>query len=165
MDKYDSLKIENQLCFPLYASAKEVVRRYTPFLEELELTYTQYIAMMVIWDKKTVTSRELGNRLFLDSGTLTPLLKKLEEKGFIVRERSSGDARNLMVTVTEEGMKLRDKALDVPLKIGGCIGLDPEEAMELYRLLYKLLGSMSKAEEISELQLPACGRVCAEYGR
>jgi DNA-binding MarR family transcriptional regulator len=144
MDKYEVLKIEKQLCFPLYAAAKTVVAKYTPSLEALDLTYTQYIAMMVIWEKGSLSSRELGKALFLDSGTLTPLLKKLEDKGFITRKRSEEDARNLMISVTAKGLELRERALDVPEKVGSCISLDQDEAAELYRLLYKLLASEEK---------------------
>ena len=138
-DKYDSLKLENQLCFPLYACAKEVVKKYKPFLDELDITYTQYIAMMVMWEHKTMNVKELGEYLFLDSGTLTPLLKTLEKKGFVTRTRSKEDERNLIVSVTEEGLTLRDKALDVPKKVVGCIDLDKEDAKELYVLLHKLM--------------------------
>ena len=139
-DKYDALKLENQLCFPLYACAKEVVKRYKPFLDEIDLTYTQYIAMMVMWDKETLNVKELGEYLFLDSGTLTPLLKTLEKKGFVSRERSKEDERNLVVKVTDTGRKLRDKAIDIPSKMAGCIKIDPKDAKELYTLLHKILG-------------------------
>lgn len=141
-EKYNSLKLENQLCFPLYACSKEVVKRYKPFLDKLDLTYTQYITMMVLWDKKTVNVKELGDCLFLDSGTLTPLLKKLENKGYINRERSKADERNLIVTITEKGEKLKEKAVEVPVKMGQCVNLTGEEAKTLYRLLYKLLGEI-----------------------
>lgn len=142
-EKYDALKIQNQLCFPLYACAREVVKRYTPFLDEIDLTYTQYIVMMVLWEKKSVTVKELGNILFLDSGTLTPLLKKLEAKGFLNRKRSEADERNLIVTITPEGEVLREKAVEIPAKMSQCVALEPEEAMMLYQILYKLLGRMS----------------------
>ena len=142
-NKYDILKIENQLCFPLYACAKEVVKHYTPFLDEIDLTYTQYIVMMVLWDKKSVTVKELGQILYLDSGTLTPLLKKLEAKGYLSRKRSETDERNLIVTLSERGKNLREKAVEVPGKISRCIALDSEEAMMLYRILYKLLDQMN----------------------
>ena len=142
-EKYDALKIQNQLCFPLYACAREVVKRYTPFLDEIDLTYTQYIVMMVLWEKRSVTVKELGNILFLDSGTLTPLLKKLETKGFISRKRSEADERNLIVTITPEGEVLREKAVEIPTKMSQCIALEPEEAMTLYQILYKLLGRMN----------------------
>ena len=137
--RYDALKIENQLCFPLYACAREVVKRYTPFLDEIDLTYTQYIVMMVLWDKKSVTVKELGEILYLDSGTLTPLLKKLEAKGYLSRKRSETDERNLIVTISGQGELLREKAAEVPDKISRCIALETGEAMTLYRLLYKLL--------------------------
>lgn len=142
-NKYDALKIENQLCFPLYACAREVVKRYTPFLDEIDLTYTQYIVMMVLWDRKSMTVKELGQILYLDSGTLTPLLKKLETKGFLNRKRSEADERNLIVTITKQGEGLREKAVTVPEKISQCVVLEPEEAMMLYRLLYKLLDQMN----------------------
>ena len=137
--KYDALKLENQLCFPLYACAKEIVRKYTPFLNELDLTYTQYITMMVMWEHESISVKELGKYLFLDSGTLTPVLKSLEKKGFVDRKRSKEDERVLIVQVTEAGMKLRDAALDIPEKVSGCIQIDTEEAKTLYTILYKLL--------------------------
>lgn len=142
-EKYDVLKIQNQLCFPLYACSREVVKRYTPFLDEINLTYTQYIAMMVLWEKKSVTVKELGTALFLDSGTLTPLLKKLEAKGFLSRKRSKADERNLIVSITPAGESLREKAVEIPAKLAQCVALEPEEAMTLYQILYKLLGKMS----------------------
>ena len=117
MDKYESLKLENQICFPLYACAKEITRHYRPFLESLDLTYTQYITMMVLWEEKEINVKRLGERIFLDSGTLTPLLKQLEKKEYIVRGRSKDDERVLNVKITDKGLKLRDKALDVTTKI------------------------------------------------
>ena len=141
MDKglYDALKLENQLCFPLYACSREIIRQYKPFLDELGLTYTQYIAMMVLWERRSVTVKALGDCLYLDSGTLTPLLKKLEAKGLLTRARSNQDERNLIVTITEAGDELRARAVGVPEKMARCSPLEPEEAMTLYRLLYKLL--------------------------
>lgn len=138
--KYDVLKLDNQLCFPLYAVSKEIVRRYTPFLNEIDLTYTQYIAMMVMWEHREVSVKELGKKLFLDSGTLTPLLKNLEKKGLVTRERSKEDERFLVVRVTEEGMELREKALDIPAKIGGCVCIEEQEAVQLFTIVRKLLG-------------------------
>ena len=140
MEKYDCLKLENQLCFPLYVCAKEVVRNYKPFLDEIDLTYTQYIVMMVMWEHKEVSVKELGKKLFLDSGTLTPLLKNLEKKGLVTRERSKTDERFLVVSITDEGMKLREKAVEIPAKVGGCICLEEQEAMQLYVIVRKLLG-------------------------
>ena len=138
-DKYESLKLKSQLCFPLYACAKEIIRRYKPFLDQVDLTYTQYITMMALWENTSMNVRELGNCLFLDSGTLTPVLKKLEAKGYLKRSRSKEDERNLIVTVTEKGWDLRDQALSIPQSMLTCINLQPEEAEILYKLLYKLL--------------------------
>ena len=141
-DEYNPLKLENQLCFPLYACSKEVVKRYKPFLDKLDLTYTQYITMMVMWERKSINVKELGDSLFLDSGTLTPLLKKLENKGYITRKSSKTDERNLIVTITEKGEALREDAVDVPAKMGQCVNLTRDEAKTLYSLLYKLLGNI-----------------------
>ena len=139
-DKYGCLKIENQICFPLYACSKEIVRKYKPFLDELDLTYTQYITMLVLWEKKETNVKELGEQLYLDSGTLTPLLKKLESKGFVSRRRSETDERNLVVTITEAGMSLRERALSIPEKMTCCIKMDPQKSKQLYDLLYEVLG-------------------------
>lgn len=139
MDKYDALKLENQLCFPLYAASKEIVRKYKPFLEELNLTYTQYITMMVLWDLKECNVKEIGEKLFLDSGTLTPLLKQLEKKGYISRTRNKIDERNLVVSITKEGMELKEKAKVVPQQISQCIDITVEEAYLLHKILYKIL--------------------------
>ncbi|HWS29718.1 MAG TPA: MarR family transcriptional regulator [Clostridia bacterium] len=137
--KNDVLKLENQLCFPLYAAAKEVVNRYKPLLDKIDLTYTQYIALMVLWEHKSVSVKELGEYLYLDSGTLTPLLKRLEMKGLVTRERSRTDERTVIITITEAGEKLREEALLIPEQMASCISLSPEEASTLYALLYKLL--------------------------
>lgn len=141
MDKYDCLKLENQLCFPLYACSRQIIKKYTPMLAESGLTYTQYITMMVLWNTDEINVKDLGEKLYLDSGTLTPVLKKLESKGLITRQRSIDDERNLSVKATEAGMKLRDELLYIPKDVGRCISLAPEEAAELYRLLYKVLQS------------------------
>lgn len=136
------LKLENQLCFPLYAASREVVKLYTPFLREIGLTYTQYITMMVMWERKQVGVKELGEALYLNSGTLTPLLKKLEKQGLVSRSRSTEDERNLIVTITNAGEALREQASEIPMKMGQCLDLNAEEAATLYSLLYKLLGQM-----------------------
>lgn len=136
---YDPLKLENQLCFPLYACSRQVVKKYHPYLEALDLTYTQYIAMMVVWEEERISAKRMGERLFLDSGTLTPVLKSLEAKGFVCRRRDSEDERVLLVELTDAGRELRERALSVPGQIAGCITLDPAEAAELYRILYKIL--------------------------
>ncbi len=138
-EKYAALTLRNQLCFPLYACAREVVKLYTPVLDELDLTYTQYIAMMVLWEKGSASVKELGQALYLDSGTLTPLLKKMEAKGLLSRRRSVNDERSLIVTLTEKGEALRDKALPVPERMSKYMMLTTDEAKELYPLLYKLL--------------------------
>lgn len=144
--KYDSLKLDNQLCFPLYACAKEVVKRYTPFLSALDLTYTQYIAMLVLWEHKSMTIKQAGTLLYLDSGTLTPLFKKLEEKGLVTRTRSQADERNLIVALTEKGEALKDEALKVPAQMNGCIQISPEDSQQLYALLHKMLDQFSPAK-------------------
>ena len=140
-DKYDVLKLEYQFCFPIYACSREMIKQYKPFLDELDLTYTQYIAMMVLWEKRSLTAKELGTRLFLDSGTLTPLLKKMESKGLLVRHRSEQDERNLVVTITEKGEALKERAVAIPEKIAKCIRLTPEEISSFYHILYKLLAA------------------------
>ena len=137
---YDRLRLENQLCFPLYACSREIIKQYKPFLDELDLTYTQYITMMVLWERTSLTAKELGETLFLGSGTLTPLLKKLEAKGFLTRKRSAEDERSLVVTVTDAGLALRDRAVRIPEAMAACSPLTPEEGEALYRILYRLLG-------------------------
>lgn len=137
--KDDLLKLENQLCFPLYVASKEVIKKYRPFLDEIDLTYTQYITMMVLWEEKSVSVKDLGNRLFLDSGTLTPLLKSLEKKGLISRIRDAEDERILRVSITDLGTELKDKALSIPSKVASCVNLSKDEATTLYGLLQKIL--------------------------
>ena len=139
-DRYAGLRLGNQLCFPLYACSREIVKKYKPFLDDLDLTYTQYITMMVLWERGQINVKELGECMYLDSWTLTPLLKKLEGKGWVTRQRAKEDERVLIVTLTEEGMRLREKALVIPEKMSCCVRLSPEEAKTLYTLLYKMLG-------------------------
>ena len=124
--EYDALKLDNQVCFPLYAAAREVTKLYRPYLDALNLTYTQYITMMVLWENRSCSAKKLGEKLYLDSGTLTPVIKSLEQKGFVKRSRSAVDERVLMVEVTDKG--------------AACTNLTPEEAQTLYKLLYKVLG-------------------------
>ncbi len=140
--KYDVLKLESQLCFPLYACAKEVVRRYREPLNELGLTYTQYIVMIVFWEYGGMTEGELGEKVHLDSGTLTPLLKRLEKQGLVKRSRVENNERKLFVCLTEEGEALREKALSVPFTVRNCIDLTTEEMIELKYLLEKALMTM-----------------------
>ena len=144
--KYDSLKLSNQVCFPLYACSKELVNQYGPYLKKLGLTYTQYIVMMVLWEKETVSSRELAEYLHLDYGTLTPVLKRLESAGYITRQRDPKDERLLVITLKEEGMALKDEALKIPPCIASCMGLNEEEFKMLYMLTYKALGNMENAK-------------------
>ena len=141
--EFDPLRLENQLCFPLYACAREVVKMYKPFLDAIDLTYTQYVTMMVLWEAGETTSKAIGERLHLDSGTLTPVIKKLEEKGLVTRRRAPEDERNLEVAVTDAGRALREQAVDIPAQVGRCMAITPEEAGTLYQLLYKLLGSLT----------------------
>ena len=147
-NKYDLLQLKNQLCFPMYLCSKEVIRRYTPLLEKLDLTYTQYIVMLYLWERDECNVKELGNTLLLDSSTLTPLLKKIESKGYINRIRSSSDERNLIITLTKRGEKLKDKALEIPKKMGECINLNDEEVKTLYTILYKVLTNIEKENDI-----------------
>lgn len=141
---YDKLKLENQLCFPLYACSREVVKLYKPYLDEIGLTYTQYIVMMVLWEQKKATVKQLGETLYLDSGTLTPLLKKMEAAGLLVRSRDKEDERSVIIELTEAGEEKRDQAVDIPDKIGKCVSLNPEEAKTLYHLLYQILNQDKK---------------------
>lgn len=139
--KYDDeiLKLSNQLCFPLYASGKEIVRRYKPYLDELDITYTQYIVLMVLWEKDHVSVKEIGEKLYLDSGTLTPLLNKLSIKGLIKKEKKPVDERELIVSLTKKGLELKERAKNVPPQIAKKVILSEEEAKTLYELLYKVL--------------------------
>lgn len=139
MNETDYLKLENQLCFPLYAVSKEIIKKYKPYLDKLDLTYTQYITMMVLWEEKKLTVKEIGQKLFLDSGTLTPLLKHLEKKGYIERIRSKQDERNLIISITQKGMNLKEKAKYIPGEVSKCLTLNNEESIKLYELLYKIL--------------------------
>ncbi len=145
-DKYDALKLNNQVCFPIYACSKELVSRYGPYLKKLGLTYTQYIVMMVMWEKETVSSRELAESLHLDYGTLTPVLKRLESSGYLNRNRDPRDERLLLLTITEEGKALKDEAVKIPPCIAACMGLEAEEFKQLYTLTYKALANMERGE-------------------
>ena len=142
---YDCLKLANQICFPLYAASKEMIKRYKPFLDKLDLTYTQYITMMVLWEKKQMNVKELGQFLFLDSGTLTPVLKKLEAKRYITRARMQKDERNVLVCITAEGERLKEKASLIPGRMAECVCLDEHDARTLYALLYKVLNGFKES--------------------
>ena len=144
--KYDSLKLSNQVCFPLYACSKELVSQYTPYLKKLGLTYTQYIVMMVMWESVSVSSRDLAARVHLDYGTLTPVLKKLETTGYITRKRDPEDERLLILELTDKGEAVKDEALKIPPCIASCVGLNEEEFKMLYILTYKALNNMENAK-------------------
>lgn len=146
MNEYPQLRLENQLCFPLYAAARRVVNAYTPYLKPLGMTYTQYIVFLSLWETGKATVGDLCRRLSLDCGTLTPMLKKMEEAGWITRCRCREDERVVYVKVTEKGWALREEAKDVPFEVGQCLRLSPEEAKTLYGLLYRLLDSMKEEE-------------------
>ncbi len=147
---YESLKLCNQVCFPLYACSKELVRQYGPYLKELELTYTQYLVMMVLWEKQTVSSRELAECVHLDYGTLTPVLKRLEQAGYLQRTRAPEDERLLTLVLTEKGRDLRDKAVSIPPAVAECMGLTAEEFRVLYTLTYKALHHMEQNDDITK---------------
>ena len=144
--KYDSLKLSNQVCFPLYACSKELVSQYTPYLKKLGLTYTQYIVMMVMWESVSISSRDLAAKVHLDYGTLTPVLKKLESTGYITRKRDPEDERLLILGLTDKGEAVKDEALKIPPCIASCVGLNEEEFKMLYILTYKALNNMENAK-------------------
>ncbi len=146
-ENYDALKLQNQVCFPLYACSKELVRQYGPLLRELNLTYTQYIVMMVLWEREVVSSRELSECLHLDYSTLTPVLKKLEQAGYLTRERSSRDERQLTLSLTEAGKGLKRDAVSIPPAMAECMGLTREEFGTLYALTYKALKHMESVDQ------------------
>ena len=132
-------KLGNQLCFPLYAAARKVTNLYTPYFRRMGLTYTQYIVFLVLWEEDGLSIGDIGHRLFLDNGTLTPLLKKMEQNGYVQRVRSKEDERIVHVFLTNKGRALQDELQDVPEQVGSCVPLSPEEAGTLYQLLYKIL--------------------------
>ena len=142
----NSLRLKNQLCFPIYLCSKEIIRRYAPLLKELDLTYTQYIVMMYFWEKKQSNMRDLGRALLLDPSPLTPLLVKLEAKGCITKIKSKLDGRNLDIAITDKGAKLEKKALSVPEAMRECVNLSEEEVKVLYNLTYKVLNNIERKE-------------------
>ena len=146
-DKYELLKLKNQLCFPLYLCSKEIIRRYTPYLKEIDLTYTQYVVMMYFWEEGSSNLKDLGRTLILDSSTLTPLINKLVKKGFLEKIKQTRDERYVMISLTEKGKELQDKALDIPEKLKDCISITEEEQKQLYTILYKILFSMEKEND------------------
>ena len=136
---HEAMKLANQLCFPLYAAARNVTGLYTPWLKPLGLTYTQYIVFLVLWERDGISVSEIGERLMLDNGTLSPLLKKMEQAGYVERRRCREDDRVVEITLTEKGRALQEQAKDIPLKVAGCVDLPAEKAQQLYALLYELL--------------------------
>ncbi len=138
-DYHEAMKLTNQMCFPLYAASRKVIGLYTPWLKPLGLTYTQYIVFLALWERDGLTVGELCGKLMLDNGTLSPLLKKMEQAGYVERKRSREDDRVVVVTLTEEGRALQEKAKEIPAKVAGCIDLPAEKAQALYALLYELL--------------------------
>lgn len=139
MEEMPQLLLDSQLCFPLYAAARKVINHYTPYLKPFGITYTQYIVLLALWEEKSAMVGTLCARLYLDNGTITPLLKKMEEAGLVKRSRSKQDERVVTVDVTEKGWQLRDAVKEVPFRVGSCIPLPQEEAFALYQLLHKLL--------------------------
>ena len=147
---YELLKLNNQVCFPLYACTKELIRQYGPYLKKLNLTYTQYIVMMVIWERETLSSRELSECLHLDYGTLTPVLKRLEAAGYLNKQRSDEDERLLTLSLTEKGRSLKEDAVSIPPAVADCMGLTAEEFGTLYALTYKALRHMESTDKSKE---------------
>ena len=144
-DYHEAMKLSNQLCFPLYAASRNVISLYTPLLRPLGLTYTQYLVLLVLWEKDGLTVGELCDRLMLDNGTLSPLLKKMQQAGYVERKRSTEDDRVVVITLTEAGRALQEQAKDVPARVARCVELPPEKAQALYALLYELLDNQKKA--------------------
>lgn len=140
----EQLRLDRQICFPLWLCAKEITRAYGPLLESLDLTYTQYIAMLFLWQNDSVTAADLGRAMRLDSNTTTPLIERLEQKGYIKRNKSKLDGRQRVVTLTPSGIKLRDAAKDIPFEMAACVALSPDEAMTLHRLLYKIVSRLEE---------------------
>lgn len=145
-DYREAMKLENQLCFPLYAAARNITSLYTPLLKPLGLTYTQYIVFLVLWEQDGITVGTLGEKLMLDNGTLSPLLKKMQQAGYIERRRSQEDERVVTITLTEKGRQLQEQAKDIPLKVISCVDLPREKAGQLYTLLYELLEAQNNKE-------------------
>ena len=143
-DYHEAMKLDHQLCFPLYAASRNVINLYTPWLKPLGLTYTQYLVFLVLWEKDGLTVGEICEKLMLDNGTLSPLLKKMQQAGYIEKKRSEKDDRVVLISLTAEGKALQEKAKEVPVRVSGCIDLPPEKAHLLYTLLYELLGNQRR---------------------
>ena len=141
---YEELKLKNQLCYPIYLCSKEIIRKYSKYLDTIDLTYTQYVVMMYFWEVNKSNVKDLANTILIDSSTLTPLLKKLEQKGFIERNKDTVDERNLVLKLTKKGEKLKDKAKAIPKEMGKCLNLTDEESKTLYTILYKVLHNIEE---------------------
>ncbi len=142
--RYDPLLLKNQLCFPIYLCAKEIVNKYAEPLAEIDLTYTQYLIMMYMWEEESATAKQISDVLLLDQSTLTPLLKKLEAKEYITRRKSDEDGRASVITLTEKGYNLKDSALSVPERMRCCIDVNEEEAVQLYKIMRKIIYNIRK---------------------
>ena len=140
-DYHEAMKLDNQLCFPIYAAARVITSLYTPYLKPLGLTYTQYILFLVLWEKDRLTVGEICKRLMLDSGTLSPILKKLRDQGYIQKQQSTSDERSFIITLTDKGRELQLKAKDIPFQVGSCVHLETEKALLLRDLLKELLAN------------------------
>ena len=141
-NKYDyneALKLNNQLCFPLYSAARKITSAYTPYLSPLNLTYTQYIVFMVLWEKDNITVNEISERLLLDTGTISPVLKKMEQNSYLTRNRNKEDERQVIISLTDKGKKMKEKCKNIPLQLANNQTLSSDEAKQLYELLYKFL--------------------------
>lgn len=149
--KYDILKLENQLCVPLYTASREIIKLYTQPLERFDLTYTQYIVMLTLWEYQELNLHTLGEKLHLDNGTLNPVIRKLIQKGYVQKTRSTDDERIVMITLTEKGIQLKDYALDIPKEVGSCVSIDIEKAFQLRELLHELIETLDKRSEEKEL--------------
>ena len=135
----DNLKLENQLCFPLYVCSKEIIKRYKPYLEQIDLTYTQYIVMMVMWEDKKISFRDLVKKLYLESNTLTPVLRKLEDKKLIERKKKTGNDKNILLSITKKGIDLKEKAKQVPKELEKCIAISEDDRKALKEMLNRIM--------------------------
>lgn len=142
MPKEDLQKLENQVCFPLYAASRLIIKKYNPLLESFNITYTQYLVLMVLWENNGISVSELGEKLYLDSGTLTPVLKKMESSELLKRERSNKDERSVIVTLTPQGKTLKKRLKDIPNKMGVCINAPNEDIIKLRTMLQNFIKNM-----------------------
>jgi len=159
MDEYESLKLDRQLCFPLYAAARRVTGVYTPYFKPLGLTYTQYIVFMALWERDGLCMNQLGRILYLDNGTLTPLIKKMEKAGYLTRRRDAEDERMVRVYLTDKGRALREEAKGLPAAAGACVNFPKEKAAQLHGLLHELLDAMSSDTQGRESDEGQCEEV------